>query len=170
MSKFKSDPLNMKKQFSDDERLKSEDGKKIILKPIKTYVSSMNLDITDLFSNNVISERVRHDPRDDEQIIYETIQELDSDDSMMNAIDEEHDDQMCKYSSIKEIMGSGAISKPSSESLDLVKEPESVAKAKKKFKRGVTQPNQSYNNIDDETEEFEESMQVRIIIFRPLGG
>lgn len=88
--------MKIKKQFSDTETLNKEGQPKLILKPRKTHVSSKQIDIIDLFSNNVVSERVRVDPRDDEsgdkgEAVFETVQEVDSDEQsdIQNMMDED---------------------------------------------------------------------------------
>lgn len=75
--------------------MREQNKDKLVLKPMRTFVSNRQIDIIDLFSNNVVSERVRRDPRDeedaDQEIIFETINEIDSEDGSdnKNAIDED---------------------------------------------------------------------------------
>ena len=78
--KTECESAEISRQFSDPD-LKKKDVK-LLLKPTRTHVSSKQIDIIDLISNNVVSERVRKDPREqereEEDIIFETVQEVDS--------------------------------------------------------------------------------------------
>lgn len=65
-TKINSEPTQALRKFSESEMFKKEIDSKLVLKPRKTHVSSRQIDIIDLFSNNVISERIRKDPREAE--------------------------------------------------------------------------------------------------------
>mmetsp|Transcript_3774 Transcript_3774/g.4615 ORF Transcript_3774/g.4615 Transcript_3774/m.4615 type:complete len:101 (+) Transcript_3774:292-594(+) len=54
---------------------------KLALKPSKTVIGQERIDYFSLFSSNVVSERIRKDPREKEdlEITYETIHELELD-------------------------------------------------------------------------------------------
>lgn len=146
----------MKRQFSDDERLINGENQKLILKPIRTYVSSRQLEFTDLFSNNVVSERVRQDPREREEnqgsadVKFETIQEQDSDDvSEDYCVSEEHSSEgnkMTTYNSGKDIKGSNDVNIYSKRTSDLATHKPRLSKEYKRYK---TVEEVVYEEIDD---------------------
>ena len=123
--KNKSEKLELSRKFSDNDTEQIAKLGKLVLKPIKTYVSSKQIDIISLFSNNVVSERVRKNFREEDEeeeegddehsnkIIFETVQELDSDENseLRKAIDEETsgDYDIEKYHSRSDCVGSGTI-------------------------------------------------------------
>jgi hypothetical protein len=113
LQKIKSEPVEVIRKLSDPDLKKK--NSKLVLKPIRTHVSSKKIDIIDLISNNVVSERVRKDPREQEReegaMIFETVQELDSEDEgeFYLHLDEEisEDKGIENYQSGKDIIGSG---------------------------------------------------------------
>jgi hypothetical protein len=80
----------------------------------RSFNTSKVLNIIDWFSNNVVSERVRNDPRDKEkyeEVVFEVVEEFeyDSDNDVLNKVDENVSDEevnMFKYASVKDILGS----------------------------------------------------------------
>lgn len=123
--KNKSEKLELSRKFSDNDTKQIAKVGKLVLKPVKTHVSSKQIDIISLFSNNVVSERVRKNFREEDEeeeegddehsnkIIFETVQELDSDENseLRKAIDEETsgDYDIEKYHSRSDCVGSGTI-------------------------------------------------------------
>jgi hypothetical protein len=150
--------------LSDVERVRQPDTDKLALKPVRTFVSSRQIDIIDLFSNNVVSERVRKDPREeeniDQEIIFETINEIDSEEGSenQNAIDEDitTGKNIEKYvTSEKHIHGLNA---QDLESRQTVQKPDNQQVKKnrpsterKEFRRNKTVQEVVYQEIDDET-------------------
>lgn len=111
--KSKIEPVELFRKLSEsDSRNRNP---KIILKPTRTHVSTKQIDIIDMISNNVVSERVRKDPREQEReeegIGFETVQELDSEDEgeFYQVMDEKisEDKGIENYLSGKDIIGSG---------------------------------------------------------------
>ena len=155
---------------------KKEDNPKLALRPRKTHVSSRQIDIIDLFSNNVVSERIRKDPRDAEDKeeaentniyndfnnnanIFETVQEVDSDDDseMFNVMDEDISEckHMVKYKSGKQMLGSGNQLPSDDKSTDSQLKPEGSQTARsrdKKQKKKKQVEEVVYEEIDEETQ------------------
>jgi len=109
--KHESEPLTRKRKHRASELWIDESSQKFGIKPSRTFGSSLQLDLIDIFSNNVISERIRKDPRENEESKYfETVQEWDSEDSneILDIIDEDKDFEksMSKYINSVQIHGS----------------------------------------------------------------
>jgi hypothetical protein len=137
----------------------------------RSFNTSKALNIIDWFSNNVVSERVRNDPREKEkyeEVVYEVIEEFecDSDNGALNKVDENVSDEeinMFKYVSGKNILGSnGQVTNLSADSdnyaLESVKPIStkndtygpSRSEANMHSRINATLPMVSFENIDDE--------------------
>jgi len=111
-AKLKSEDVKVKRKLSDSERMKDSDDKRLVMKQMRTFVSSRQLQIVDIFSSNVVSERVRKDPREENQKEeFEVIHEQDSDDDSESCkIDEEANiNRVGTYHSVKSMIGSSTL-------------------------------------------------------------
>lgn len=151
------------------------------LRKIQTFKTSTDLDLIDWFSNNVVSERVRHDPREKErekeEVVFEIIQEIDSDSAseILKKVDENVDEElnMIKYKSGKDILGSNGFDEKASketenytgddngyfgtESIKLIStnnltSTSSISKVNNTLIKGATQPRIIFDEIDDDSE------------------
>jgi hypothetical protein len=153
----------------------------------RSFNTSKVLNIIDWFSNNVVSERVRNDPRDKEkyeEVVFEVIEEFeyDSDNDALNRVDENVSDEevnILKYASVKDILGSnGQAANLSADSeyyaLESIKPVStkndtyggSRSEANKHSRKNATLPTVSCENVDDKDtgRSFANSTNVFIFI------
>jgi hypothetical protein len=144
----------------------------------RSFNTSKALNIIDWFSNNVVSERVRNDPRDKEkyeEVVYEVIEEFeyDSENDAHNKVDEnvsDEDANMFKYASGKNIMAKCSeyyaleSVKPISTKNDT--SGPSRSEAYMHSRKNVTLPMITCENIDEEdiSRSFENSTNVFIFL------
>ena len=103
----------LRKQLSHNESGQDLSSEIFTIKSMKTFSISKKIDLIDLFSKDVISERVRKDPRESENhdSIFKIIQEWESDDEGETKLKIEEEVSASKlieqYNSNKNIIGSG---------------------------------------------------------------
>lgn len=171
--KYASEKVGIKRQLSDCTG--ATDGEKMIIKmkPNRTHVSTKHMDIIDLFSNNVVSERNRQDPREAEGRdshnleVFETVEEVDmeEDDESILGDEEGGRKDTQDYTSNKQILGHGVYNYDIKEEQKEVTEKEQP-KPKKKRIREVEEV--VYQEVDDieldkiHSDDFDTSVEVSL--------
>lgn len=185
--KSKVNVLSFSKTFSEPKDINANKAGRFTkdhkgsLRKVQTFKTSADLDLIDWFSNNVVSERVRNDPREKEKekevVVFEAIEEIDSDSAseILKKIDEDIDEdlKMIKYKSGKDILGSNGLDdKPSkdtenytgddhdyfaAESIKLISmnnltSDSSVSKINNTLIKGATQPRIVFDEINDDSD------------------